>query len=129
MTEPPTKTRNPTARAVFAAHKTRIGEMLTNDRLMKEIFDELEFPGSYTQFTRYCAKAFKPTPETPPLDPPPPSRPAPGPVPAATPAPVLVADEREPGPGPIRPGKVETPTWNPAKLKRTEVLKPRTDDK
>lgn len=125
MTEPPNKARNPNARAVFAANKSRIGEMLSNDRLMTEIFAELKFPGSYTQFTRYCAKAFKSAPEKAPTEPASISRPSPVAVPASMPTPVLVA----PGPGPIRPAKTETPEWNPAKLRRSQVLKARTDEK
>lgn len=127
MTEPPNKTRNPNARAVFAANKSRIGEMLSNDRLMTEIFAELQFPGSYTQFTRYCAKAFKPAPQTAPIAAVT-VHPTPLAVPAS-PAPALVSAGPAPGPGPIRPPRAGAPEWNPAKLRRDQVLKARTDDK
>lgn len=128
MTEPPRKARNPNARAVFAANKSRIAEMLGNDRLMSEIFAELQFPGSYTQFTRYCGKAFKPAAEAAPAKKPPRPRPVLVEAQAAPQAPANVAAEGLPEPRPIRPAPAPSREWNPGKLKKSQVLKARTDE-
>ncbi len=51
----PKYSRNPAARAAFLAKREDIQKRLEKGEFMRDIFEELELPGSYTQFTRYVS--------------------------------------------------------------------------
>lgn len=113
--------RNPAARLAFFARKDEIAKALEGGAYMNAVFDELNLPGSYSQFVRYVRGHVMPleTPSVSPVEPPPlPSGP-----PAASGA--LAADATPPGPnssGPLRArAKPERPIYDPSKIKPEDL--------
>lgn len=118
----PRRTRNPAARAAFFARKAEIEAQLQAGKFMLTIYEELEFPGSYAQFTRYIARylrAARPDHDVT-VD----SRPTPRP-PAATAAPAEEGHARPASPAEAQtservpltaPKKTQRVQWDPANI-------------
>jgi len=116
MSQPPIRKRNPAARAFFAANKSLIEGKLNSNLLMSEIYEALSFPGSYSQFTRYCRKAFNTPRDDVPAPPPAPS-PRAGIAPSLEAAPPVQSEPRRPTP------KTRTaPNWDPANIDRARLI-------
>ena len=118
MTTPPRRGRNPAARAVFAKHKAQIVARIEEGVMMKEIYRDLEFPGSYQQFHRYCQKALGREKERG-------APPAPTSLPSAAPRPSSASIPADmTSAGPRRPVKrtSQAPAWDPANIDHDRLI-------
>lgn len=118
----PKYSRNPAARAAFIAKRQVIQDRLAQGEFMRDIFEELQLPGSYTQFTRYVATYL------------PEARPGAGPqvsatrarsppaaAPAAAPAPSPEASSEPPAsPRTAARQNADRPKYDPSKINRHE---------
>lgn len=113
----PRRTRNPAARAAFFARKDEIAAALQGGAYLREVCERVGFPGSYSQFARYCARYLaeaRPNGET-------------APPPASEVATVKAAPKGQPpaspeGHEPRRaPPKRERPIYDPANIDKSKL--------
>ena len=117
----PKFSRNPAARAAFIAKREDIKTRLEKGEFMREIFEQLELAGSYTQFTRNVARYL---PEARPgvVTTASAKRESAAPATAAAPDEPRPTDQPSGEPGPrsaARPGP-DRPKYDPSKINRNE---------